>query len=64
MIHLENVTISAKLTQYLQQEENRERMDNNKVVKTGDVIHSLQKCHCYDLIPGGWQGKIFQNWNE
>lgn len=61
-LHQENVTISAESMQYLQREEKRgERTVNNKVVKTGDVLYSLHKCNCHDLIPRGWQDKMFQN---
>lgn len=52
----ENVTISAVLMQNFHQKEKRERLYNNKVIKTEDVIYSL---HYHDLIVRGWQGKIF-----
>lgn len=60
-LHQENVTVSAASMQYLQQEENGERMVSNKTVKTEDVLYSLHKCNCHDLILRGWQEKIFQN---
>lgn len=57
----ENVKACAESVQYLQEKENRGRMVNIMVVKTEDVLYSLHKCNCHDLVLWGWWDKIFRN---